>query len=232
MNADKMKKAQDKIHEEIEKTELARKNLKPMCDGVADIPQYLSSKPKIMWILKEPYDGFTKSGKPEGGDWKFTDWFKESTFWDEVDPGNKRTFRTIAAVSYNLHHNTKFLQAELDSKEIQDELKSVAYINTSKMPRQTNSSDNLWKSHYSDWKDILLEQIKLYEPDVIIFGKTFDVYKDDLKITEKPFYKTRPQERWSTKAYKKDGIIYINTYHPSRKGNDYISPILKAVSKA
>mgnify|MGYP006873137254 FL=1 len=46
---------------------LSSAKLAPITDGVADIPAYLSSKPKIMWILKEPYDDFTISGKPKGG---------------------------------------------------------------------------------------------------------------------------------------------------------------------
>ena len=113
MTAKKLEKAQEQMHEKVKQhaqdLELIPKNgkLKPMCDGVADIDGYLSSNPRIMWILKEPYDKFTLKGKPTGGNWDFTDWFQEKDFWEQVDPGNKRTFRTISTVSYDIHNNTK-----------------------------------------------------------------------------------------------------------------------------
>ena len=40
--------------------------LMPIYDGVADLKAYLASTPKIMWILKEPYDDFTANGKARG----------------------------------------------------------------------------------------------------------------------------------------------------------------------
>lgn len=44
------------------------------------------------------------------------------------------------------------------------------------MPGLTSSSDNKWKNAFDDnWNDIFVEQVKLYNPDVIIFGGTFDL---------------------------------------------------------
>ena len=48
--------------------------VEPIYDGVVDAGGYLASKPKVMWILKEPYDDFDAEGKPSGGGWTmFTD---------------------------------------------------------------------------------------------------------------------------------------------------------------
>jgi len=44
-------------------------DISPICDGIINIEQYLKSKYKILWILKEPYDEFDKDGKPCGGGW-------------------------------------------------------------------------------------------------------------------------------------------------------------------
>lgn len=33
------------------------KKVEPIYDGVVDAADYLAAKPKVMWILKEPYDG-------------------------------------------------------------------------------------------------------------------------------------------------------------------------------
>ena len=43
--------------------------VEPIYDGVVDAEAYLASKPKIMWILKEPYDDFDAKGTPQGGGW-------------------------------------------------------------------------------------------------------------------------------------------------------------------
>lgn len=43
--------------------------VEPIYDGVVDAEAYLASKPKVMWILKEPYDDFDAEGMPAGGGW-------------------------------------------------------------------------------------------------------------------------------------------------------------------
>ena len=35
--------------------------VEPICDGAVDAGGYLASKPRVMWILKEPYD-YEKAG--------------------------------------------------------------------------------------------------------------------------------------------------------------------------
>ena len=43
--------------------------VEPIYDGVVDTEAYLAAQPKIMWILKEPYDDFDAEGMPVGGGW-------------------------------------------------------------------------------------------------------------------------------------------------------------------
>ena len=43
--------------------------VEPIYDGLVDAEAYLASKPKVMWILKEPYDDFDAEGMPAGGGW-------------------------------------------------------------------------------------------------------------------------------------------------------------------
>ena len=42
-------------------------NLLPIYDGVVDAAGYLAARPKVLWILKEPYDDFDENGNPWGG---------------------------------------------------------------------------------------------------------------------------------------------------------------------
>ena len=43
--------------------------VEPIYDGVVDAEAYLATQPKVLWILKEPYDDFDAEGMPEGGGW-------------------------------------------------------------------------------------------------------------------------------------------------------------------
>lgn len=55
-----------KIFELAKKLELSNDGLQPLTDGVFNIEGYCKSSPRIMWILKQPYDDM-KEGKPFGG---------------------------------------------------------------------------------------------------------------------------------------------------------------------
>ena len=60
MTVKELTKEQDTLRNEIDaladKEGLWTEDVGPIRDGVADIEAYLHSSPKIMWVLKEPYD--------------------------------------------------------------------------------------------------------------------------------------------------------------------------------
>lgn len=60
LSPDKIRSGQEliksKIFERAKKLELSNDGLEPLPDGVADIEGYCKSSPRIMWILKQPYD--------------------------------------------------------------------------------------------------------------------------------------------------------------------------------
>ena len=237
MTIKELQKNQRKMHAKIyqcaQKQGLIKENppLEPICDGAADIEGYLSSNPKIMWLLKEPYDDFTVKGKPKGGGWPLTTHLRKSNIWQD-----DAMWKLMIQITYAIHNDLNWEELDYisDNPEMKNELSKIAYINLSKMPYDTESSDtHLWEC-YRIWKDILLEQIQLYTPDIIIFGNTFKFFQEDLQITEKPIRTVSGQ--WNTNAYKKNNMILIDAYHPSRKGGedggcDYATSIIKAVRK-
>ncbi|MCI6913508.1 MAG: hypothetical protein MR771_10135 [Treponema succinifaciens] len=236
MTVKELEKKQKKMHEKITKHAqnlgLIKQKpvLKPIYDGVADIQKYLFSSPKIMWILKEPYGDFTKTGKPKNNDLEsFPDWFNEENFWETVDRSNKGIYRTIATVSYNIQNKTKKKRKDLSPKEIHDTIKQIAFINMSKLPGGKSTPSELLNDYYKKWKDILDEQIEIYKPEIIIFGNTFSNFKEKLGITEKPAHKI--SSKWCADKYEKDCVIYIDAYHPARKDDDYVSSIIKSFYK-
>ena len=76
----------DKIYKNAKELGLLKEgSLEPIYDGVSDVEGYLESKPKIMWILKEPYDDKAPDGSPQGGGWYLTEHFKKDDVWKDLD---------------------------------------------------------------------------------------------------------------------------------------------------
>ena len=73
----RQEKIKSKIFERAKKLELSNDGLEPLIDGVSNIEGYCKSSPRIMWILKQPYDDM-KDGKPFGGGWEVYGAFENS----------------------------------------------------------------------------------------------------------------------------------------------------------
>ena len=115
-----------------------------------------------------------------------------------------------------------------------DILGQIAFINIDKMPGNNCSSEIIGQT-YETWKEILWEQIDLYKPDVIIFGNTFDFFKEDMVGSE-----TEPLKKYSENsieyihAYKKGSQLLLNAYSPRNKvpgstKEAYVNLILDAI---
>jgi hypothetical protein len=161
--------------------------VEPIYDGVVDAEAYLATKPRIMWILKEPYDDLDAEGMPAGGGWTM---FKD---FGEGDTLAKAVNRNAALrnVTYASHAILNGISSYAKLPWITDApmayektIRSIAYANISKMPGRTTTSDaRLWEL-YSDWKEILFRQIDLYAPDVIIVcgTATLECMRQDLGL--------------------------------------------------
>lgn len=145
--------------------------VEPIYDGVVDTEAYPATRPKVLWILKEPYDDFDADGMPTGGGWTM---FKDFGEGDSLAKAvNRNTaLRNVTYASYAIQSGINSY-AELpwitDKPEAYEKaVRSVAYVNIGKMPGKTTTSDAHLSKLYRDWKDILFKQIDLYDPDVII----------------------------------------------------------------
>lgn len=232
MTAQELQKKHDKLVEEIysfaEQNGLCKKNpvLQPVPDGVVCAEKYLASNPKIMWILKEPYDEITASGKSKGGEWSITEAMADDTKrWAKY-----RTITPIVYATYGIFTGEKWAKMPY-AEEISDTLLQIAYINVGKMPAHTISSYSDIKNKYKLWKGILLKQIELYNPDVLIFGNTFQYFKTDLLDKR---CSCRNYKGW-VDAYAFKGKLYLDCYHPSNRHKDkdkyYVDTIVTAYKK-
>ena len=202
---------------------LISSEVEPIPDGICDAEKYLSTKPRIMWILKEPYDDFTEDGKPYGGGWSLYEAYDNNDAWKNP------TWQPMIYTSYGIINKQRWEEMHWikDDKSMVNILKQIAYINISKMPAHKISSDSVLYNLYSIWRPILLEQIEIYEPQIIIFGNTFKFFKKDLVGDN-----VEPSKRIDgvVHIYKKGEIMMIDAYHPNQKiiGRDlYVNSIIE-----
>lgn len=220
----------DEIQEFAESKNLVNENTCPIYDGVADIESYLKTSLKIMWVMKEPYDDKDENGRPIGGGWYMWEAFERENAWKQ------KSWKGMTYAVYGFRNNLYWdkLPAIRQNKNMLDELKSVAYINMSKMPGLNDTKDSQAQSYYNLWKDILHKQMEVYEPDVFIFGGTFRFFYNpkELESSMQECF-VNPDVNPSIKAvvYKYNGRWLISVRHPSRDGEKevYIDTLIDAL---
>ena len=220
--------------------------LNPVYDGLlGDEKDWKKQETRIMWVLKNPYDDFTKKcGKPRstGDGWSLKDIIDESY----NDPDEKkspfhgessRTWRPILYISYAIIDNVKlpfdeFELSEYKTKDL-DYLRKLAVINVGKMPGNKQTAPSELYDNYSIWKNVLLSQIEKCNPNIIIFGGTFELFKRDKCFSQKFIIESEPDYRTQLANFRADfykdknkNVIIIDTYHPSVLFKDRINDIL------
>ena len=208
---------------------LARNNFLPIKDGVADLNGYANSKLKVAWVLKEPWDDEDENHNPEGGGWSLiNDCFNNLT----LESYRKNpVWQKVAYVMYGFRNYQKWNDMPWirNKPEMLYEIRSVAWLNVSKMPGGKVSSDVYIGNAYRDiWQPVLQAQLEVYQPDVIIFGKTFQhchgEFANKVKI-----------EKYCNSMldfYMAGNKVLIDTYHPGRKGGLYVDSLIDALNAA
>jgi hypothetical protein len=229
ITANELKKKQIEIQNRIEifakENGLSNDIIEPIYDGVYNIDTYLSKSPRIMWILKEPVDE-VENGKPSGGGWMIFD----PMIKDHVKSSKNPTWRRMIYTSYGIINQKAWNEMDWirDDLSMVDILKQIAYINISKMPGNIKSEDNKIKKCYDLWHSILYEQIRVYDPQIIIFGNTFKFFKKDLLDSE---VKPIKQVGGYLDVYEGNGALLFDAYHPSVWKNDCIKIIIEIALK-
>jgi uncharacterized protein YfkK (UPF0435 family) len=192
-------------------------------DGVMQADEYFSKEIRLAWVIKEAYE--EKDGT--GGGWSYFDLYDKANF----DITNHSLFRKIIKTSYSIHND--FIKGENMDEidfEMKQIIKKVAIINTQKLPAKnysrTNGKD--LKESINKYSDLLERQLKLINPNVIIFGGTFQYYKDLLKFEDSEIVKG------NVKYISKGDKLYIDAYHPSYwqiSEEEYVNYIASVVEK-
>jgi len=211
------------ISSEIESLEPFNRTF-PINDGIIDIEKYSNAKIKILWVLKEVNDK-DKDGDIDGG-------YDSRESIKKIDVNKKgkwrSTFNPIIYTSYGILNNYikwECIESTYHNQSVIDILKSIAIINIKKIPGSSSSNMAIIKDFYIKHKNIILQQIEAYEPDVIIGGgKTLKLLINDLSLN---FIDISP-----IKYALKKNQLFIDTFHPNNriiKQSEYCNSIINCV---
>lgn len=214
----------DKVAEE---NGLTTKNIAPIYDGVADIDSYLETSPKVLWLMKEPYDEVDDSGCPCGGGWNLpVDCFKKDDAWKNP------TWQPIIYAMYGVQNCLRWHEMNYirDDKSMADVLQTIAYVNLNKMPNKSVSSDDEITAAYGIWRLVILRQIEVLNPDVIVCGGTFSYIRNDLGLGTVTPVKTFANG--NIKVYRASGRKIVEAYHPNQRTilrGDYVNGVIDTI---
>lgn len=196
-------------------------NRNPIFDGIVNSDSYNNAEKKILWILKEP------NSSNDQDSWDMRGAISNLKTESGIRNGWEKTFTSIVYVTHGILKNKSWKEIPFpnENPEIIDELNKIAYINVKKTAGLAKTKPSELKDYYVRSKEILLEQIKTIDPDILIFGGTFYLFKDDLSLSKLNPY-------GSCNVLKIDNKVYIDAFHPQYFGikrENYFNDILNAV---
>jgi len=197
----------------------------PIQDGIVDLDKYVNSKYRIMWVMKD-------ANSADDSDWDQRHAIADLKTVGGIKKGWEKTFQHIVYTTYGILNNLKWdeIPSIEDQVDMVDVLKSIAYINIKKIPGGSTVSDGTLVMYYDKDKELLLEQINSFEPDIIIFGNTLKYFQSDLSLDNVNSMNLVEYATYNDK-------LLINGYHPnyiSRGGvnaKEHYSEIKKVCDK-
>jgi hypothetical protein len=207
-------------------------DIEEITDGIVNLEFYNDKKRtpfKILWILKEPYDDFDENGKAIGGGWSYTDDLNARLHNYSTIP----TWRRIAYTSFGILNGFsayKDIDDIMEGNGIFDVIRSIAVINVKKTPGNKQTPYKVLSEAYNRNRTILLEQIRTFNPNIIIGGGTLPLFVNDLNLEEQ-----KKINNHDPSYYINDSKLYIVAYHPSYQARslkfeeEYVDGIFSAV---
>lgn len=227
----------NEIKRRIENLSCEREGAKANIDGPIEIEKWYDKNKRshpsdfrILFLLKEAYGDDIR-----GLD--LTELRREETSLLCMDAGEGRpTYAPMVAIANMLVMNQSYNQVQTNSTNAYTIFKECsAIVEVKKEYGTSKSSNSNIRRHAIVNKDLIEEQIRVYNPNVVIIcgnnlyegifiegSKVFGVFTSGVG-------KLRVNNKFS--YYYNDHCIYINTYHPSSRvnKNDYCSEIVEAV---
>lgn len=228
MTADFIRAAESGIRDAIDETYVDPSGrAEPIYDGVVDPDLYCSSHPRILWILKEPWDDVDSSG----GGWSLT---TDLLAKKRVSELSHSTFHPIIYIAHGLFQNIKRFDdmpwvREMSNPE--ETLRRLAFINVKKLPGVTRGAYGpLIMEWYGRGRSVIHNQLDTYSPDIVFgCGPHMPAILDE----RVPGWRDRAQSSGSAESIAQNGTIFVNVYHPGQTQitrSRYVDDALGAVA--
>lgn len=202
-------------------------------DGVQRPNEYFDNQIRLAWMLKEPYDN--PSG--QGGGWSYFELFPEGIddLYDyQFKHRDNPTWHPIIYITFAINNGfLRWNEMEYirDDRKMCNVVRKTAFINLQKLPARgvtTTFEEDLWEA-IGKYSDLLAEQIKLLNPNVLIFGNTMKYYQELFGVDLKSF-----TEAGSCSYFILEDKLLINAYHPAQKNKGltrdiYVNDIVQVV---
>ena len=227
----------NEINRKIDRISCDREGAKPNRDGPIELEKWYdknkrshASEFRILFLLKEAY----------GDDIRGLDLTKlrrEESSLMCMDAGEGRpTYAPLVAIANMLVMNQSYDQVQINSTNAYTIFKECsAIVEVKKEYGTSKSSNSNIRRHAIMNKDLIEEQMRVYNPNVVIIcGNNLyeGIFIEGKKVFDEHtngFGKLRVNSKFS--YYYNDNCIYINTYHPSSRVNktDYCSEIVEVI---
>jgi hypothetical protein len=198
------------ISEQIEKIGLDN-NSHFVIDGIIEPEKYLNAKYRILWILKE--------ANSETDSWSYLEKFKDKE-WLYRCGKSIPTLKRIIYTTYGILRDCEWHEIpDANNEKSFEPLQEIAIINIKKIPGGSNSSSDEIQQAYYDNQELLKRQIKIYNPNVVIFGNTLQYfYKSDFEGLETA---EEQKTEYGNVFYDTGDKLYIHTWHPAVRGQGF-----------
>ena len=172
-------------------------------DGVVSETDYLSSRPKIAFILKEVND-------PDGGGWDLREFISEG--------GRPQTWDNITRWVYGIRNLNSIpdwdFYSEIKNDFRIETLKSICALNLKKSPGTHTTDHASLNAVANEDKDYINNQYSIYDPDLTICGGTGDLFKWVAGHESKEWRTTKRGIWW----YERDNHKYVVAFaHPEAR---------------
>ena len=145
------------------------------------------------------------------------------------------TLRNVAYASWGLLEG-KTRDADIpwikNRPDVANALLRVCYLNTGKMPARTSTPEAQLRKIHGQWRDIVLEQIRLADPDLLIFAGTLQVWAADfgLDVTRPLRTAVRGAAKADVHEWRSRRVLWCD--HPAtyKSRENWVDAILEAAT--
>ncbi|WP_394388952.1 hypothetical protein [Shewanella woodyi] len=172
-------------------------------DGILNQDLWYKAPVKVLFLMKEAYESSVETAQ----EWALNEYLASKTLGEIGKPmwwstaqwldGINKLITTGEVQPFDEHYKSDL--------KVEEAFQSCAIINIKKSAGKSSSTtDDLTKYVDCDW-DLLLDQIKKINPDLIICGATYPLIASKLVSPEK-------SAEW---FYQAEGYCFVDFWHPS-----------------